>query len=51
MIDKYSEPMVGYPENYKRITLFGKKKDVCTFSLYLNFRFGDFFVQIRPIVE
>lgn len=29
MLEQYSEPMVGYPADYARISLFGNRKDVC----------------------
>ena len=35
--DNHSEPMVGYPEIYRRLTFFGSKLDVVVNNIDINF--------------
>lgn len=35
LIEEYSEPVVGYPEDHRRLTLISRKEDVCKFIFYL----------------
>ena len=37
LIEEYSEPVVGYPEDHRRLTLISRKEDVCWISIFYLF--------------
>ena len=37
LIEEYSEPVVGYPEDHRRLTLISRKENVCWISIFYLF--------------